>query len=120
MNLEPDHEENDVVSSNSTPTGINLNVPAPEVEDQNIAGSCKKKENNNVYQEESNLRCAPGGGHENCQGNVQLDLAWLAENPAFVAACYCLALLHQLGGLDFLSLLGMVLAMTSMVSMFFL
>ena len=58
-----------------------------------------------------------------CQGNVcqtSLDLSWLVENPAFLAACYCLALLHQLGGLDFLSLLGMVLAMTSMVSMFFL
>jgi hypothetical protein len=56
----------------------------------------------------------------NCSQQGNLDLAWLAENPAFLAACYCLALLHQLGGLDFLSLLGMVLAMTSMVSMFFL
>ena len=49
-------------------------------------------------------------------GNVQ---AWLA-NPAILIACYCLALMHQLGGLDFLSLLGMVMAMISMVSMFFL
>ena len=61
-----------------------------------------------------------GEKHHNCSQQGNLDLAWLAENPAFLAACYCLALLHQLGGLDFLSLLGMVLAMTSMVSMFFL
>ena len=61
-----------------------------------------------------------GEKRPNCSQQGNLDLAWLAENPAFLAACYCLALLHQLGGLDFLSLLGMVLAMTSMVSMFFL
>jgi hypothetical protein len=49
-------------------------------------------------------------------------LAWL-DNPAFLAACYCLALLHQLGqlgGLDFLTTLGIVLAMVSMMSMVFL
>ena len=49
-------------------------------------------------------------------------LAWL-DHPAFLAACYCLALFHQLGqygGLDFLSTLGVVLAMISMVSMLFL
>lgn len=51
------------------------------------------------------------------QGNVQV---WLLENPALLAACYCLALLHQLGGLDFMSLLGMILAMISMISVFFL
>ncbi len=49
-------------------------------------------------------------------------LAWL-DHPAFLAACYCLAIMHHLGqhgGLDFLSMLGMVLAMISMVSMLFL
>lgn len=47
----------------------------------------------------------------------------LLDNPAVLAACYCLVCLHQLGqygGLDFLSTLGMVLAIISMLSMFFI
>ena len=45
------------------------------------------------------------------------------DNPGFLTVCYCLALMHQLGqlgGLDFLSTLGMVLAMISMMSMLFI
>ena len=45
------------------------------------------------------------------------------DNPGFLTICYCLALMHQLGqlgGLDFLSTLGMVLAMISMMSMLFI
>ena len=45
------------------------------------------------------------------------------DHPAFLTVCYCLALMHQLGqlgGLDFLSTLGMVLAMISMMSMLFI
>lgn len=60
-------------------------------------------------EEQSDLQC--------CQGNVQV---WLLENPALLAACYCLALLHQFNGLDFMSLLGMILACISMISCFFL
>ena len=75
---------------------------------------------NNSSNHNSEKEAQIGEKRHNCSQQGNLDLAWLAENPAFLAACYCLALLHQLGGLDFLSLLGMVLAMTSMVSMFFL
>ena len=75
---------------------------------------------NNSSNHHSEKEAQIGEKRPNCSQQGNLDLAWLAENPAFLAACYCLALLHQLGGLDFLSLLGMVLAMTSMVSMFFL
>ena len=75
---------------------------------------------NNSSNHNSEKEAQIGEKRPNCSQQGNLDLAWLAENPAFLAACYCLALLHQLGGLDFLSLLGMVLAMTSMVSMFFL
>lgn len=56
---------------------------------------------------------------ESCEKGEQ-NICWQLANPALIAACYCLALLHQMGGLDFLSLLGVVLAMISMVSMFFL
>ena len=53
-------------------------------------------------------------------GETQLAIALtLFEHPAILAACYCLACLHQLTGLDFVTSLGVILAMISMVSMFF-
>ena len=53
-------------------------------------------------------------------GETQLALALtLFEHPAILAACYLLACLHQLTGLDFVTSLGVILAMISMVSMFF-
>lgn len=51
-------------------------------------------------------------------------LAWL-DHPGVLALLYCLALLQQLNGqlgghMDFLSLLGIVLAIISMMTMFFI
>jgi len=43
----------------------------------------------------------------------------LVHHPAILAACYCLACLHQLTGLDFVTSLGILMAMISMVAMFF-
>ena len=53
------------------------------------------------------------------KGNHDLQ-DWLNDNPAVLVICYFLALMHNLGGLDFLSLLGVVMATISMVSMFFI
>ena len=51
-------------------------------------------------------------------------LAWL-DHPGVLALLYCLALLQQINGqlgghMDFLSLLGIVLAILSMMTMFFI
>ena len=59
---------------------------------------------------------------EGTEMNCCVLLAWL-DHPGVLALFYCLALLQQighLGGLDFLSLLGILLAIISMMSMFFL
>ena len=60
---------------------------------------------------------------ECCATTSDQGLLGFLDNPAFLTVCYCLALMHQLGqlgGLDFLSTLGMVLAMISMMSMLFI
>jgi hypothetical protein len=43
----------------------------------------------------------------------------LIQHPALLAACYCLACLHQLTGLDFVTSVGILMAMISMVAMFY-
>ena len=58
-----------------------------------------------------------------CCSSTDQGLLGFLDNPAFLTVCYCLALMHQLGqlgGLDFLSTLGMVLAMISMMSLLFI
>ena len=67
-------------------------------------------------------RSASEAKDEGTEMNCCVQLAWL-DHPGVLVLLYCLALLQQighLGGLDFLSLLGILLATISMMSMFFL
>ena len=59
------------------------------------------------------------GGGETQLGSSLSFAHTLIQNPALLAACYCLACLHQLTGLDFVTSLGILMAMISMVAMFF-
>lgn len=60
----------------------------------------------------------PSGGESPLSSSVCFALG-VFEHPAVLAACYCLACLHQLTGLDFLTSLGVIMAMISFISMFF-
>jgi len=60
------------------------------------------------------------GGETRSTGGTGLSFALtLVHHPAILAACYCLACLHQLTGLDFATSLGILMAMISVVAMFF-
>ena len=59
------------------------------------------------------------GGGETQLGSSLSFAHTLIQHPALLAACYCLACLHQLTGLDFVTSLGILMAMISMVAMFF-
>ena len=66
----------------------------------------------------SKIQLSQDGGETQLGTSLAFALS-LFEHPAVLAACYCLACLHQMTGLDFVTSLGVVLAMISMVSMFF-
>ena len=58
------------------------------------------------------------GGEARWGTSLSFALSFI-HHPAILAACYCLACLHQLTGLDFVTSLGILMAMISMVAMFF-
>jgi hypothetical protein len=66
----------------------------------------------------SKIQLSQDGGETQLGTSLAFALS-LFEHPAVLAACYCLACLHQMTGLDFVTSLGVLLAMISMVSMFF-
>jgi len=66
----------------------------------------------------SKVQLSQDGGETQLGTSLAFALS-LFEHPAILAACYCLACLHQMTGLDFVTSLGVLLAMISMVSMFF-
>jgi len=64
-------------------------------------------------------KLVPGGGETQLGSSLSFAHTLILQHPALLAACYCLACLHQLTGLDFVTSLGILMAMISMVAMFF-
>ena len=63
-------------------------------------------------------KLSPEGGETQLGSSLSFALT-LFQHPAILAACYCLACLHQLTGLDLMTSVGILMAMISMVAMFF-
>jgi len=64
-------------------------------------------------------KLSPDGGETQLGTSLSFAPLTLFQHPAILAACYCLACLHQLTGLDFVTSVGILMAMISMVAMFF-
>jgi hypothetical protein len=107
-------------------------APAEEVRERNLNGELSLPESRvapptaggdsqaGVASAPSATSCKSVSGGGETRLGTSLSIAHtLIQHPAILAACYCLACLHQLTGLDFVTSLGILMAMISMVAMFF-